>query len=213
MHESVLAELQERLERLSTFAEKEKVKVDVKEAEKTKLQLSIKDKNTQSQVLLKVVELFKSLGGENERGLLNKLEAFVSYGLCAVFGEDYSFITELGSEGKDLRVDFFVQTGEIKGGVVNAKGGGIADVVSILLQLFFVVVLRGTLAPFLLLDTAMVNLSKCYHSNMSTLLKELCEQLDIQIVLLAHAGEYGDYADKLYRFSQEEGKTIVEEVK
>lgn len=213
MRADELKKLEERLQVLERAVEKERVRVDVEENQRTKLRLSVTSKREQNQLLLKVVELFKSLGGVHQKELLDKLETFISYGLAYVFGSQYKFETELSMEGKDLRVDFFVVTNELQTGVTDAKGGGVAEVVSILLQLFFVVVLGDALSPFLLLDTAMVHLSERYHSNMSALLKQLCERLDIQIILLAHAGEYGDYADCLYRFSQHEGQTIAERIK
>lgn len=206
-------ELLSRLDRLISVVEKEKVRLEIKETEKTNLRLAIKDKKDINVVLVQVTELFKSLGGEQQSELLEKLEKFVSFGLYSVFGQEYNFVTLVGAEGKDLKVDFFIQMRGMNMDVTEAKGGGVAQVVSMLLQLFFVVVLKGTLAPFLLLDTAMVHLSEKYHQNMSALLKELCERMDIQVVLLAHAGDFGAYADALYEFKQRDGKTIAERLK
>lgn len=213
MREEILVDLEKRLAQVVSVAEREKMRKEVKETEKVKLLLSVDEKKQLSTTLLQVAEFFKSLGGEQEQELLDKLEVFVSYGLSTVFGASYQFITELGVEGKNLEVDFFIRTDDLQSDVTNAKGGGVAEVVSILLQLFFVIAMRGVLCPFLLLDTAMVHLSEKYHGNMSALLKEVCEQLDIQVVLLAHSGEYGEFADSLYKFTQEDGKTIVEKVK
>jgi hypothetical protein len=213
VREQILADLEKRLGQLISVAEREKMRKEVKETEKTKLLLSVDEKKSLSTVLLQVAEFFKTLGGEQEQELLNKLEMFVSYGLSTVFGASYQFVTQLGVEGKDLKVDFFIRTNDLQSDVAGAKGGGVAEVVSILLQLFFVIAMRGVLCPFLLLDTAMVHLSEKYHANMSTLLKELAEKLKIQVVLLAHSGEYGESADRLYRFTQRDGKTIAEVVK
>lgn len=48
---------------------------------------------------------------------------------------------------------------------------------------------------------------------MSQLLSEICTRTDIQILLLAHAGDYGDYADRLYEFTQVGGKTKARRIK
>jgi len=209
MEKKDLNQLSQRLSKLSKLVEKECMRKNIEASEKTKLSLSLEEKREASLILLQVVELFKSLGGEQEEDLLKKLETFVSFGLASVFGESYEFKTQMGVEGKDLRVDFFVQTGELQGSVTDARGGGVAEVVSILLQLFFIICQKGRLAPFLLLDTALVHLSEEFHGRMSALLKELCEHLGLQILLFAHSGEYGNSADCLYRFSQEDGKTVV----
>jgi len=213
MKREIISGLEKRLSQLISMAEKEKIKGEVKETETVKIRLSVDEKKGLSTVLIQVVEFFKSLGGEQEQELLSKLETFISYGLSTVFGASYQFITELGVEGKDLKVEFYIRTNDLQSDVVGAKGGGVAEVVSILLQLFFVIAMKDVLSPFLLLDTAMVHLSERYHENMSSLLKELAKKLDIQVVLLAHVGDYGAYADKLYHFVQRDGKTIVEVMK
>ena len=60
----------------------------------------------------------------------------------------------------------------------------------------------------IIMDTALVHLSDQYHERMSALLKELSEKLDLQILLMIHSMAFGKYADKLYLFEQEDGKTI-----
>ena len=207
--ESLLA----RLERLEKIAVVEKTKQDVKETEVVKLNLKRSDKEEEVLLLSKVTELFKSLGGQSQEELLSKVEKFVSYGLSTIFGEDYQFVAELNVEGKDLKVEFYVRTRDLATSVTTAKGGGVAEVVSILLQLFFVVALGDKFAPFVLMDTAMLHISPEYHAKVSALLKELSDKLNLQIVLIANVNEYGAYADKVYRFNQVGGHTRVEEEK
>lgn len=208
---SELKELRKRLERVHSIILKNRIERDVNESMMMKLELDIADKQEFSETLLKVVELFKSLGGSHEKDLLEKLGRFVNYGLSVVFGGHGKFTPMMSVEGKDVRVDFFIEVDGTLCGVTDAKGGGIAEVVSILLQLFFMVVMRGKgVGDVLIIDTALVHLSDQYHEKMSALLKELCDRLEIQIVLMIHSAAFGKYADKLYLFEQENGKTIVD---
>lgn len=205
--------IETRLSRLDTFVNRESLRTELTEQEKVRLELSADNKKESNEILLKVMELFKGLGGDHEAELLTKLEKFVNYGLTSVFGDRNNFKTILSTEGKDLRVDFYVDVNGIPCDVTNAKGGGVAEVVSLLLQLFFVVASGEKTSPILILDTAMVHLSDHYHRNMSALMKELAHQLNLQIILMAHSGEFGDFADILYNFSQVDGKTIARRVK
>lgn len=202
-----------RLEALADFVQTESIKQDVWDTEKNTLLFKVKDKRAFSTTLLSVAELFKQLGGESEEQVLRKIQAFVSYGLSLVFGADYSFIAELSTEGKDLKVETYVKTNDLQSDVVNAKGGGVAEVVSILLQLFFVFVSKGTLSQFIVLDASLIHLSEKYWKNMSRLLQEISNKLNLQVLLLAHAGDYGEYADVLYEFSQKGGQTQIRKVK
>jgi len=203
----------DRLNALADFVQTESIKQDVWETEKNTLSFNVKDKREFSTVLLSITELFKQLGGESEKQVLQKIQDFVSYGLSLVFGVDYSFVAKLGLEGKDLKVETFVLTKELQSDVVNAKGGGVAEVVSILLQLFFVFASKGTLSQFIVLDASLIHLSERYWKNMSRLLQEISNKLNLQVILLAHAGDYGKCADVLYEFSQEDGQTRVRRVK
>jgi len=207
-----LAPLLQHLEHVTAKISAERIKQRSWETERRKLLLKVEDKKELTAVLLKVVEVFKQLGGDSEAQVLEKIQSFVSYGLSAVFGQGYSFVASVGQEGKDLRVDFHIETEGLRSRVIGAKGGGVAEVTSILLQIFFVLIERN-LSRFIVLDAALIHLSEKYWKNMSQLLSELCHQTDIQILLMAHAGDYGEYADTLYKFSQKKGKTIAYRIK
>lgn len=69
------------------------------------------------------------------------------------------------------------------------------------------------LSRFVVLDAALIHLSEKYWRNMSQLLSEICGKSDIQILLMAHAGDYGAYADIQYEFTQREGQTKVRRIK
>jgi len=208
-----MSELHERLSRLEEVVRQEKAKADVIETQLTRLSLDKTDKELYTQTLLKVAELYKSIGGETQDSLMQKVSTFVTFGLRAVFGDDYRFITHTSSEGKDVKLDFAIETREMESSVSEAKGGGVSEVVSILLQLFFVVALGEDYAPFVFLDTAFVHISSVYRPRVSALLLELSRKLQIQILIIVNDNSYSDYADKVYRFAQERGKTIVEQEK
>lgn len=201
-----------RVDSLLSRLQAERIKRHIWEVEKTKLQLNVKTKREIITILLQVMELFKDMGGESEQQILEKIQVFVSYGLGAVFGDSYKFMPTMHTEGKELRVDFNIVTNGLRTGVVGAKGGGLAEVVSILMQIFFVLVDKN-LSRFIVLDAALIHLSERYWKNMSQLLSEITKKTDIQILLLAHAGDYGLFADVLYEFTQKSGKTQVRRVK
>lgn len=202
--------IDERLENLERLVLREKTKKEVSGEERLKLQLSKEEKTRDSTVLLQVVELFKSLGGETQETLLASLKKFVTFGLQSVFGSLYSFNPVMVTEGKDVKVDFYVKTDEVEGKVTDAKGGGVAELVSILIQIYFMRVLKDEFRQVMILDTPMIHISKRYHGKVSALLKQLSEKLGMQIVLLTNTESFAEYADKAYQFTQVDGKTKVE---
>jgi hypothetical protein len=205
-------DLKARVDSILATIRAEQIKKRAWEVERRKLLLGVDNRRELTGILLQVVELYKELGGENEQQVLERVQDFVSYGLSAVFGDNYQFITKMRTEGKELKVDFGIRTDGLQTGVVGAKGGGLAEVVSILIQLFFVLVDKS-LSRFVVLDAALIHLSEKYWKNMSQLLAEICNKSDIQILLMAHTGDYGAYADVLYEFTQKEGKTKARRIK
>ena len=205
---------EERLLSIKSIVLKEKTRQEFREEQRTKLLLDVETKRSDSEILLKVVELFKILGGETESELLTKLDKFVSFGLSFIFGEEYSFVSVLNVAGKDVRLDFKVKkgSGELLD-ITKACGGGIAEVVSLLLRLFFIIMDKDENAPFLMLDTALINLSDIYASRMSLLLKDICYGLGIQIILLTHTFQFAEFADHNYELLQENGRTISRRIK
>jgi hypothetical protein len=201
-----------RIDSLLAYVRKEQTRIDVKEEEITSISLTISGKKDLISVLGKVTELFKFLGGANEEELLKKIEQFVTFGLRRVFGGDFHFLVLMNTLGKDVKVDFQVQQGDHLVDVVDACGGGVAEVVGFLLQLFFVLMNKKKFAQVMILDTALVHLSDEYVDKMSGLLRDICYDLGVQIILLTHTGFYGAHSDKHYRFYQVDGKTLVEEL-
>lgn len=207
--------LNDTVQRLEGFLKRidiEQIRKQTWETEAHKLLLDVDEKKNLTTTLLEVVELYKELGGQSENDLLNKMKDFVTYGIGVVFGSQYSFVPSISYEGKDLRVDFDIETGDLRTKVIGAKGGGLAEVVSILLQVFFLLV-DTKAARFLVLDAALIHLSERYWKSMSQLLSEVCNKTDIQILLMAHSGDYGEYADVLYEFTQVKGETKSRRIK
>jgi hypothetical protein len=202
--------IEDRLKNLESLVLREEAKKEVTGEERLKLQLRKEEKQGDSTLLLQVVEVFKMLGGETQESLLANLERFVSFGLQYVFGEGYKFVPSYDSSGKDVAVDFYVQTGDVCGRVADAKGGGVAEVVSMLIQVFFMRVLQDEFQPVLILDTPMVNISKRYHGKVSALLRQLSDKLGMQIILITNTESFTEYADKAYEFTQVNGETKVE---
>lgn len=207
-----LSDLKARVDKTLSAIQAEQIKKRAWEVERRKILLGVENRRELTGILLQVVELYKELGGENEQQVLERVQDFVSYGLSAVFGEGYKFLTKIRTEGRELRVEFGIETNGLQTSVIGAKGGGVAEVVSILMQLFFILVDKS-LSRFVILDAALIHLSERYWKNMSQLLSEICSKSDIQILLMAHAGDYGAYADVLYEFTQREGKTKSRRIK
>jgi ABC-type nitrate/sulfonate/bicarbonate transport system ATPase subunit len=86
----------------------------------------------------------------------------------------------------------------------------VAAVAGFLLQAVLVLLLPNT-TPLLFLDESFSQVSEEYRPALSQFIRELTERTELQVVLVTHSDEFVTDADRVYRFSQQNGVTKVEE--
>jgi len=65
--------------------------------------------------------------------------------------------------------------------------------------------------PLLLLDETFAQLSVDFEAGMGLFLREVVDKTGVQILLVTHSPQFSEFADRVYRFSQKDGKTLVAE--
>jgi DNA repair exonuclease SbcCD ATPase subunit len=151
-----------------------------------------------------------------QRVLQNKIQTLVTHGLQTIFGEDISFRILTSSHGKlaasDLVVVSTVGGEEVETPVLEARGGGMANVVGFLLRLVILMLTAGARRT-IVLDETFAQLSAEYEPLLADFLRELVDKTDIQIIMVTHSTAFDDAADVSYRFSLHSGETRVTPLK
>lgn len=165
--------------------------------------------------LEKVTILFNSLGEEKQIKAQQTIEGIVTRGLQMIFDETLSFHIIQSTRAKSANVDFVVRT-TLPGSVVDTnilegRGGGVAAVIGFLLRLVVMLLGSGTKNEnILVLDETFAHVSAEYLEPLNQFVREIVDKTGIQIVMVTHQPEFADYADTVYRFSQDEkGQTKV----
>lgn len=165
--------------------------------------------------LSKISALLSSYADDRQFEIQHKFESIVTQGLRQIFGEDLSLRIDNRMVGRRFESDFIlvshVGDQKLETSILDARGGGVAAVAGFLLQVVLVL-LSPTVRPILFLDEVFSQVSENFLPGLSSFIKELTEQSDLQIVLVTHSNVFGEDADKVYRFSQHSGITtsIVE---
>jgi len=164
--------------------------------------------------LRQVSALFRSMSEERQTVLRTRIEGLVSLGLKAVFEEPFEFKINMVPKADQITANLTVldSTG-LETDILGARGGGVAAVVGVLLQLVMLTFLGERSAKLLFLDESFAHLSDEYVRRMAMLLKLLTEKLKLQVVLVTHQPEFMEFADKAYKFTAPKGITKVEELK
>lgn len=165
----------------------------------------------------RVTVLLNSLGEERQIAAQASIEELVTRGLQMIFDDTLSFHIVQNVRGKTAVVDFVVRTtigtSVIETPVMDARGGGLAAVIGFLLRL--VVMLMGRdprEANLLVLDETFAHVSAEYLEAVGQFLREVVDKTGVQIIMVTHQPEFAEFADRVYSFSTDGGKTVVKDV-
>jgi DNA repair exonuclease SbcCD ATPase subunit len=168
------------------------------------------------QMYEELTALFQTISEERQNDLQNKIQTLVTHGLQTIFGEDISFRILTSSHGKlaasDIVVVSTVGGEEVETPVLEARGGGMANVVGFLLRLVILMLTAGARRT-IVLDETFAQLSAEYEPLLADFLRELVDKTDIQIIMVTHSTAFDDAADVSYRFSLHSGETRVTPLK
>jgi DNA repair exonuclease SbcCD ATPase subunit len=160
--------------------------------------------------------LLNSMGEDRQLQAQRVIEELVTRGLRTIFDETLSFHIIQTTKAKTANVEFFVRTMLADGMVVDtpvmeARGGGVAATIGFLLRLVVLLLrARDTREENLLvLDETFAHVSVEYLQRVGEFLREIVDKTGVQIVMVTHQQEFVDFGDIVYRFTQEDGKTVV----
>lgn len=136
------------------------------------------------------------------------VEDIVTKCLDSIFPDTYTFelVYELKNGRTEANLKFTKDGREID--ILNASGGGVADVVSTGLRL--AAWSLGTSANTIIMDEGLKFLSQDKVPRMAEVLHELSQQLKLQILLVSHSPGLIASADKVFTVSQKNGISKVE---
>lgn len=165
----------------------------------------------------KVGVIFQALSDEESSKFQSNLKRLVTAGLQVVFEEPMEFDIELAVERNVMAVNFYVTSlindTKIRLDILSAKGGGVADVVSFLLQ-FLLVYYLPQRRRIIIGDEPWKNLSRDYKARFAEFVQAICVKSGVQLIMVTHDEEYIHVADKVYRFAlNDRGLTDIQVVR
>lgn len=161
----------------------------------------------------KAVYLLQKYSEDQQTLLAARVEDIVTAGIRAVFQIPSLEFKMAYSESKgggvkktpEVKLSVrFERDGEmVTGSLRNSFGGGLAVVVSVLLNTIVVLHLAPRVAPVLILDEPLSDLSPTggYRERMADFMKTLTEQTPVQLIVVSHEEVVGEAADRHYRFT------------
>lgn len=166
-------------------------------------------------VLDRVADLFRGLIDKEVVDNARVAQDLLTEGLKAVFDDlDVSVRTDVDIQRGKVSVELVTiqkdASGVIEGPSVDAYGGSIATVQSVLLRI--VVTHRRGLRPLILLDESLAAVAEHYVPRVGRFLRILSQRLGIDILAVSHSQTLVEEADHAYRIQKVNGEATFREI-
>ncbi len=164
---------------------------------------SIRHLSNEEHLCQLVAELFRRLIDAEVNAGVQAVESLLTEGLSAVFSDQQiSVRSEVGVSRGKVSVDLITTQKQAdgtisEGSTIDAFGGAVTTVQSVLLRL--IVVMRRGLRPVLLLDETLPAFDANYVDAMGKFLRLLCERIGVDILLVTHNTALVEASHRAYR--------------
>lgn len=159
--------------------------------------------------LQKVIVLFQKASEYARQQMKYTIDDITSNALQVVFGGDISFEMELGTRGGSPTAEFFVVEDGLKLSPMDAKGGGLVDVISVALRLAILELYEPKIEGPVLLDEPGKMVSAEYVENFVYFLREYCHKTGRQFIVVTHNNQLAAAGDRTFRVRNEAGVSEV----
>ena len=180
-----------KTERVETHAHAAKVRVE-------HLGTQIEDLASELAVLDRVSDLFKHLIEKHVDEYADSFSQIVTEGLQTIYhDQDVSFGIRVEQKRGKIYASFVTKQAGREGEPLKSFGGGVAAIESLLLRLL--VLLKADLARYLFLDESLAALSVEYVEGCGEFLRELCDRLGVNVLLVTHNDGVLEHATRAYK--------------
>lgn len=195
--------LEEKISKLRKEVTEQSAEYRFFSREKDKNQAEVLRLKEEAALLTEVAAILSSIGEEEQTTLQTQIEGLVTEGLQSVFEENYSFYLIQSVKANAPQVEFVVRTTFADGSFLDTapkvRGGGVNQVIGILLRVIVKLLNHDKKQMFLPLDEATSMISAQYLPRFCEFLQQLVEKTPLQVVLVTHQDIWTDYADIVYR--------------
>lgn len=145
-----------------------------------------------------------------------QLENMVTHGLQYVFGEDKRFEIEIVESKNKTEAEFYVvslQDGvEIRNKPQEARGGGVVDIVSLILKVAILQSYSPQIEGPLILDEPAKHVSDEYIEKVGEFIQQITQFFGRQVIMVTHNFHLSEIADIKYEVTQENGISRAEKI-
>ena len=205
-----MIKLSQEIEKIKTRIQKKVAERDLLEKQLEEQKASLETLATKMDTYQKVIILLQKTSDYARSQMKQTIEYIVTNALQVVFGQDIRFEIELGTRAGAPTAEFFVvDTNGLRYKPMDARGGGLVDVISTALRLSILELYQPKIEGPVILDEAGKHISSEYAENFAYFLKEYCSRIGRQCILITHSAYLAAVGDKSFFVSIKNGVSEV----
>ncbi len=159
-------------------------------------------------------DILRALAAVARKRVVGRVEEIATDALRAIFGRPELEFRIRMEESRGVTSAWFEVKHVIRGrevwcDVMDGRGGGIRDVVALVMQAMVVALTPG-LRRYMSLDEPCSQVSNGYLPAVAELLLQLRRRLDMDIEMVTHEDELASACDRVYRAKLVDGATVLE---
>lgn len=143
--------------------------------------------------------IIQEVAQKTQQQLEYRVGELVTLALAAVFPDPYEMRLQFDPARGRTQARIILKRGELEVDPMDEAGGGVVDVTAFALRVALWSMRRPRNRAVLLLDEPFKFVSEDLQPAASRLLKEVCERLGLQIIMVTHSETLIEAADKVFR--------------
>lgn len=181
---------------------------------KQDMKLSVARIATLKQEVITVEEakiIIQTVAQETQRKLEYHISEMVSLALSAVFENPYRLVLEFVLRRNRTEADIFFERGNERIRPIDAAGGGVVDIAAFALRVAMWSLRRPRSRNVLITDEPFRMVSEDLRPKAAAMVAEISKRLGLQMLIITHAKEFVEVADKLFTVEIHGGVSYVKE--
>jgi len=154
-------------------------------------------------------EIIREVGLKTQQQLQFHISDITSLALEAVFDNPYKLFTEFIQRRNKTECDLYFERDGNRIDPLSASGGGTVDVASFALRVASWSIQRPRSRNVLILDEPFRYLSSDLLPKASEMLNQISKKLKLQIIMVTHAEELIENADRVFEVKIKKGKSLI----
>jgi DNA repair exonuclease SbcCD ATPase subunit len=154
-------------------------------------------------------EVIREVGLKTQQQLQYHIGDITSLALSAVYNDPYTLVAEFVQRRNKTECDLYFTRDKERVDPLDASGGGVVDVASFALRVASWSMQKPQSDNVLILDEPFKNLSADLLPRAGEMLKQISERLGLQIIMVTHAEQLTETADRVFTVTQRKGISKV----